>query len=270
MDIREKLTSEAGLKAEERDIEDAKRSARISMLLKTGMAFAAILFLFSFQTQSVLPYITGGAALVLAVAYYGHRTVFSGRLRGYLTKDCDPDRFLSYYCAMLTVSGRQKKWENHIYNVAEGLFYKGAFEKAGSLLTLFETECRSAEGDFRHDLLSALLANHDRDAEKLQQYVKLLQEESATVRLNAELCDELDEAAALPGFLKMEMSGRWADLYQAAGAAKFYNALPLGELKRNVYLAKAASGMGDTRKAEEHLAYIREHGGTTFYPKELL
>ena len=198
MDIRDRIIQETGWEIRESDKAQAAASVRTGKILRIAMIAAAIFFLFSLKTRTVLPYIAGGATVLLAAGYYGHRTVFSGKLRSLLTRDCDPDHFLSYYCAVLLSAGRQKKWESHIYNVVEGLFYAGEFEKAEHLLTLFEEECRSMEGDFRHDLAGAFLAHQAKDLPRLQQYAALLGNESQRVRMNAELCDELDEARALP------------------------------------------------------------------------
>ena len=268
MDIRDRIIQETGWEIRESDKAQAAASVRTGKVLRIAMIAAAIFFLFSLKTRTVLPYIAGGATVLLAAGYYGHRTVFSGKLRSLLTRDCDPDHFLSYYCAVLLSAGRQKKWESHIYNVVEGLFYAGEFEKAEHLLTLFEEECRSMEGDFRHDLAGAFLAHQAKDLPRLQQYAALLGNESQRVRMNAELCDELDEARALPGFLEMETGEQWQELYDAVNKARFYDALPLGQLKKQVYLEKAARGLQDTEKAGMHRNYVREHAGTTFYAKQ--
>lgn len=265
MDIRDRILQEAGWEIRESDRADAAASVRIGMLLRIGLAGAAVFFLFSLKAHTMLPYIAGAAAVLLAVCYYGHRTVFSRKLRSLLVRDCDPDHFLSYYSAVLQSAGRQKKWEGHIYNMVQGLFYAGQFEKAGHLVKLYEEECRSAEGDFRHDLAGALLAYHAGNLELLKHYAALLGNESQRVRMNAELCDELDEAKALPHFLELEQKGQWQELYDAVSRARFYDALPLGQLKKHVCLEKAARGMQDTEKAGMHGNYVRAHAGTTFY-----
>lgn len=268
MEIRDWIIREAGWKIAESDRAQAASSVRIGKILRIALVAAAVFFLFSLKTHTVLPYAAGAAAVLLAVCYYGHRTVFSGKLRALLTRDCDPNHFLSYYCAVLQAAGRQKKWESHIYNVVEGLFYAGEFEKAQHLLQLFEEECRSVEGDFRHDLAGAFLAYQSGDLPLLQKYAALLGNESRRVRMNGELCDELDEARALPGFLELEISGQWKELYDAVSRARFYDALPLGQLKKQVYLEKAARGMQDEEKAGMHRNYVREHAGSTFYAIE--
>ncbi len=265
MDIREKLIAAAGAAPGADDRADAARSARTELILKALLIAAAVCFLFSFRTRSVLPYVMGSVTVLLALAYYGNRTLFSRRLRGYLTRDCDPERFLSYYSALLSSAGRQKKWESHIYNVAEGLFYLGRFDQAGELIRLYESDCKSFEGDFRHDLISTLLAHQAGNLGELKRCAALLADEGPRMRLNGELCDELDEALALPRFLEMETDGRWQELFDAVSGAAFYRSLPLGQLKKAAYLAKAAEGMGDREKALEYRGYVREHAGTTFY-----
>ena len=265
MEIRDRILQEVGWKIRESDKADAASSVRTEMVLRIALAAAAVFFLFSFKVHTYLPYVAGAAAVLLAAGYYGHRTVFSRKLRAFLVRDCDPDHFLSYYCAVLQSAGRQKRWESHIYNVAQGLFYAGEFEKAGHLLKLYENECRSAEGDFRHDLAQALLAYQAGDLEQLRHCAALLGNESQRTRLNAELCDELDEAKALPHFLELEQKKQWKELYDAVNSARFYDALPLGQLKKQVYLEKAARGMQDTERASMHGNYVREHAGTTFY-----
>jgi len=85
--------------------------------------------------------------------------------------------------------------------------------------------------------------------------------------MNAELCDELDEAKQLPHFLELEKDGCWKELYDEVSRARFYEALPLGRLKKHAALAKAADRMGEEEKAAIHHRYVQEHGGTTFFRK---
>ena len=109
MEIRDRIIQETGWEIRESDKAQAAASVRTGKVLRIAMIAAAIFFLFSLKTRTVLPYIAGGATVLLAAGYYVHRTVFSGKLRALLTRDCDPDHFLSYYCAVLLSAGRQKK-----------------------------------------------------------------------------------------------------------------------------------------------------------------
>lgn len=174
--------------------------------------------------------------------------------------DCDP-----LLCARRTLALLEKDKKNAdprsgLFSYAYALRWQGKWNEAAKLMRALEDDA-DPQGQFLYHNLLAYCAWDKRDLKGLTAEVKALKELPAE-GLSKDAASHIAEHVALRDMLSKELNGKpskaAAGYLQVADDPK---ALPA---HRVLFSLKAAGCLADPAERHARLAYVAEHGGTTW------
>lgn len=263
----ERIVEVLGDEADAESREWVRRKYTIRVRVAGVAAFALFVMImgmsgtpwFAISTFILLP-------LMIVAVFFG--VFMRGSVNKGLTRliddDCDP-----LLCARRTLALLEKDKKNAdprsgLFSYAYALRWQGKWNEAAKLMRALEDDA-DPQGQFLYHNLLAYCAWDKRDLKGLTAEVKALKELPAE-GLSKDAASHIAEHVALRDMLSKELNGKpskaAAGYLQVADDPK---ALPA---HRVLFSLKAAGCLADPAERHARLAYVAEHGGTTWCTAE--
>lgn len=206
-------------------------------------------------------------AFVSTVCFKAYRKKYMNHITQLIKNDCCVRKTLTSYMVMLQYSRRGEKQEVLLTSIGMALFYLGKFDACKEIADLIERKTDTTITKAYRCSLLAMVAWQEENKEM----IALCKEEMETLtsqtpeqyvrNANAAIskCPEIIEAEKMGDYDKMVMLMNTGDGKNTT----------LKKVCENYYLYQTAKIAGLDAKAEEHLAYVLENGGDTFYKMQL-
>ena len=263
----ERIVAVLGDEADAESRKWVRRKYTIRVRIAGAAAFALFMMImgmsgtpwFAISTLVLLP-------LMIVAVFFGvfmRGTVNKGLTR-LIDDDCDP-----LLCARRTLALLEKDKKNAdprsgLFSYAYALRWQGKWNEAAKLMRVLEDDA-DPQGLFLCHSLLAYCAWDERDLKGLTAEVKILRELPGE-SLSKDAAAHIAEHVALRELLAKEVNGKQSKA--AAGylqVADDPKALPA---HRVLFSLKAAGCLIDPAERQARLAYVAEHGGTTWCAAE--
>lgn len=150
--------------------------------------------------------------------------------------------------------------------IGNSLFYLGKFEEGKRVMDLVKKYCDTPEGNAPRAIYYAMVARTELDKETVKHYIKelemLMQEVKAPY-----IAKSYEVVSKYPLTLAAEEKGDYNKALELIKANE--NDPIISRVSVNYRLYKIAKAAGLEAEATKHSTFVLEHGGDTFYRREL-
>lgn len=205
---------------------------------------------------------------VLSVTLFKlYQRKYAIRVNQLINNNCNVSKALTAYMVMAQYSRKVKQSGALLTCIASTLCYGGRFAECKKVLDLISKYCDTAEGRSYRVSLSAMVSLYEKDKEA----VKCCVNELKTLMSQANtpyMTQAYKVISNYPLILEAEENGEYSN---ALELLKINNETEpmLKKVNVNYRLYKVAKVAGMEAEASKHRTFVLEHGGDTFYKKEL-
>ncbi|WP_026652981.1 hypothetical protein [Butyrivibrio proteoclasticus] len=262
----------------EKEVKKYMIGAWIIKLIALGLLVFILLFLFDFVGHifslylKVLYFKMGlivNGTLALVIIYYAYKRYRLGKFYGYLTNDCNPEKFLSTNMALFSHAYKKRNFYLHFANIVTGLLFAGRVEDAVKVLEVMKKYCTDGTGQLFYEIASCDVALFREDLEDLKAHTDCLTEFARRGAVSSHFMKIYKAKTTYYQLVFAYSEGRFDEVNWGIDAlfepAKTNNI----RVKRAYYKYRCLCSLGFNDKAEECRKVVLSLGGSTWYARSL-
>ena len=179
---------------------------------------------------------------------------------------CDLNKMLTEFIVMARFVRGTKGAESLLPSISYVLYYMGKFDEAKKVINLVCKHCNTLVGNAHRLFLYTIIARREMDKESEEQYIRELEKLMTQVNTPV-LIKAYENICKYPLIMEAEENGDYSKALELM--EEYENENLLAKVSRNYGLYKIAKNAGLEAETSKHRAFVLEHGGDTFYKREL-